>query len=78
MVGTCSASPTRADAAHRASRSGLPCESSCGALVLQRCRHAHTHTHTHTSCAQILSGSGRIREGGLFHPQDEASKMSKG
>ncbi len=30
------------------------------------------------TAAQILSGSGRIREGGLFHPVDEASKMSKG
>ncbi|PRW39159.1 Eukaryotic translation initiation factor 3 subunit B [Chlorella sorokiniana] len=27
---------------------------------------------------KILSGSGRIREGGLFHPVDEATKMSKG
>lgn len=27
---------------------------------------------------KIFSGSGRIREGGLFHPQDEGSKMSKG
>lgn len=26
---------------------------------------------------KILSGSGRIREGGLFHPQDDA-KLSKG
>jgi hypothetical protein len=28
--------------------------------------------------SKIFSGAGRIREGGLFHPQDPASKMSKG
>lgn len=27
---------------------------------------------------KIFGGSGRIREGGLFHPQDEATKRSKG
>lgn len=27
---------------------------------------------------KIFSGSGRIREGGLFHPMDEEKKMSKG
>lgn len=27
---------------------------------------------------KIFAGPGRIREGGLFHPQDDATKMSKG
>lgn len=28
--------------------------------------------------SKIFSGSGRIREGGLFHPMDEATQLSKG
>lgn len=65
----------------------------CGALTLRACPGprvlaavvdnlpavpAEKYDKLTAILTKIFGGSGRIREGGLFHPQDEATKRSKG